>query len=166
MTPSSGGYLPVGGSPDSRMSHWATFKLTRNGPTSFAFLAIALLTGLFGGYMLAGPPRGTELCTLPFDTFNAPFDHSFPQNIPPPSADPSYQSGDESLLVSDDLDLEELRSMVTGTRGYYARDYSMNLGWNNVSHPVCRCLWRLSTSRCVISSRQLSTMVRSLTALS
>ena len=29
--------------------------------------------------------------------------------------------------------LEKVREMVGRTKGYYARDYSLNLGWNNVS---------------------------------
>ena len=35
-------------------------------------------------------------------------------------------------LQSEELDLEALRAIVSRTRGYYARDYSMTLGWNNV----------------------------------
>lgn len=34
------------------------------------------------------------------------------------------------------LELEELRSMVSQTKGYFARDYSLHLGWNNVG---CGC---------------------------
>jgi hypothetical protein len=33
-------------------------------------------------------------------------------------------------------DLTELREMVDRTNGYYARDWSLGLGWNNVSLPV------------------------------
>jgi hypothetical protein len=29
--------------------------------------------------------------------------------------------------------IEKARQMVSHTKGYYARDYSLNLGWNNVS---------------------------------
>ena len=35
----------------------------------------------------------------------------------------------------DVLSLEQVREIVTPTRGFFARDYSLNLGWNNVS--VC-----------------------------
>lgn len=31
--------------------------------------------------------------------------------------------------------LEDARKMVAQTNGYYTRDYSLNLGWNNVSPP-------------------------------
>lgn len=111
-------------------------RFARSGPAPFMFLAIALLTGLFGGYMLASPPRKAELCSFPFDTPSTPSNHAYPETIPSQNTAHSDQSASGSLLVSDDLDIETLRSMVTGTRGYYARDYSMGLGWNNVSHSV------------------------------
>jgi len=31
------------------------------------------------------------------------------------------------------LTLEEIRDIVAHTRGFYARDFSLYLGWNNVS---------------------------------
>lgn len=108
-------------------------RFAGNGPASFALLAIALLTGLLGGYMIASPARKVELCTFPFNIPGHPNDHAYPpsQN----TAHPDQEAGG-SLLTSDDLHLKALRSMVVGTRGYYARDYSMGLGWNNVSHSV------------------------------
>jgi hypothetical protein len=32
----------------------------------------------------------------------------------------------------DQLTLEQIRDIVTHTRGFYSRDYSVHLGWNNV----------------------------------
>jgi hypothetical protein len=34
---------------------------------------------------------------------------------------------------SDVLSLEQIRDIVTPTRGFFSRDYSLYLGWNNVS---------------------------------
>jgi hypothetical protein len=34
---------------------------------------------------------------------------------------------------SDVLSLEQIRNIVAPTRGFFTRDYSLNLGWNNVS---------------------------------
>jgi hypothetical protein len=34
--------------------------------------------------------------------------------------------------ISEDPSLETLRDMAARTRGYWARDYSLQLGWNNV----------------------------------
>ncbi|SRR6266403_1716230 len=38
-----------------------------------------------------------------------------------------------SSSPSDGLSLEQIRTIVAPTRGFLARDYSLNLGWNNVS---------------------------------
>ena len=35
--------------------------------------------------------------------------------------------------LSDVLSLEQIRDIVATTRGFFTRDYSLNLGWNNVS---------------------------------
>jgi len=42
---------------------------------------------------------------------------------PPPSHTP----------VPDVLTLEQIRDIVASTRGFFSRDYSLGLGWNNVS---------------------------------
>ncbi|KAG9318217.1 hypothetical protein JVU11DRAFT_297 [Chiua virens] len=136
---SSGGYLPLTNSPDSRSSslyHWIAtlFRLVRNGPASFALFAVALFTGLLGGYLLSTPTHKAEVCTFPFDTLPPKNDHALPGNPPFHDVHRPSQSDEGSLLVSDDLDLEALRSIVAGTRGYYARDYSMGLGWNNMRY--------------------------------
>jgi hypothetical protein len=118
-------------------------RLARNGPASFTLLAIALLTGLLGGYLLASPPPKAEFCTLPFDSP----DHVYPGTSPSQHTPQPLQSAEGSLLASDDLGLEALRSIVAGTRGYYARDYSMHLGWNNVSHYPSQCVRVLALTR-------------------
>ena len=41
---------------------------------------------------------------------------------------------------SDDLSLEQIRDIVGTTRGFYARYFSLYLGWNNVS--ICQNLIR------------------------
>jgi hypothetical protein len=48
-----------------------------------------------------------------------------PDNPPPPLPSPSP--------VSDVLTLEQIRDIVAPTRGFFSRDYSLGLGWNNVS---------------------------------
>ena len=48
--------------------------------------------------------------------------------------DPSSPASDgEPSSPSDILPLEQIRDIVAPTRGFLARDYSLNLGWNNVS---------------------------------
>ena len=48
----------------------------------------------------------------------------------------SSPTSDEALApssLSDVLSLEQIRDIVATTRGFFSRDYSLNLGWNNVS---------------------------------
>jgi hypothetical protein len=49
-----------------------------------------------------------------------------------PSSHASHWHEAPSLL-SDVLSLEQVRDIVATTRGFLSRDYSLNLGWNNVS---------------------------------
>ena len=39
----------------------------------------------------------------------------------------------EPSQISDVLTVEQIRDIVAPTRGFFARDYSLGLGWNNVS---------------------------------
>jgi len=111
-------------------------RMARNGSGSFTLLAITLLTGLLGGYILGSPLRKAELCT--FGTPTIPNGHVYPETSSSQNTTQPVESAEGSLLASDDLDLEALRSLTAGTRGYYARDYSVGLGWNNVSHSPCQ----------------------------
>jgi len=57
--------------------------------------------------------------------------------------------------------MDRIRKMVEGTKGYYARDYSLGLGWNNASRAPDTPLRSLTyplASRCVTSSRQVYCM--------
>ena len=47
------------------------------------------------------------------------------------SSSPAYEGA--PLSPSDTLSLEQIRDIVAPTRGFLARDYTLNLGWNNVS---------------------------------
>ncbi|KAH8991482.1 hypothetical protein EDB86DRAFT_3046284 [Lactarius hatsudake] len=49
-------------------------------------------------------------------------DPTFPSSPPPPP------------FQSDVLTLEEIRDIVAPTRGFFSRDYSLGLGWNNVRY--------------------------------
>jgi hypothetical protein len=55
--------------------------------------------------------------------------HAYPSHTPThiPPGSPSYS------LASAELTLEQIRDIVAPTRGYFSRDYSLHLGWNNVS---------------------------------
>ncbi|KAG9043074.1 hypothetical protein FS837_010058 [Tulasnella sp. UAMH 9824] len=42
----------------------------------------------------------------------------------------------EGTTKQDDPELEELRAMVSKTKGYFARDWSLYLGWNNMRYII------------------------------
>lgn len=42
----------------------------------------------------------------------------------------------EGIIKQDDPELEELRTMVSKTKGYFARDWSLYLGWNNMRYII------------------------------
>ena len=50
-------------------------------------------------------------------------------SLPSPSPSPPPPPPSESK----DLTLEQIRDIVARTRGFFSRDYSLGLGWNNVS---------------------------------
>lgn len=126
---SAWGYLPLNNNPATsrQRPQKSLLHFLRNGP-SFALLAAALVAGLLGGLILSTSSRKKDFCPLPFDTFPEGLsNHSYPNTSPPPISPPPP-------LGDDEPELESLRAMVSSTRGYYARDYSMMLGWNNVRY--------------------------------
>ena len=54
-------------------------------------------------------------------------------SIPTNHASSSPTSDEAPSSPSDVLSLEQIRQIVSTTRGFFARDYSLYLGWNNVS---------------------------------
>ena len=52
----------------------------------------------------------------------------------PTNHTPSSHASDEAPpSLSDVLSLDQVRDIVATTRGFFARDYALHLGWNNVS---------------------------------
>ncbi|KIJ63298.1 hypothetical protein HYDPIDRAFT_29556 [Hydnomerulius pinastri MD-312] len=126
-------------------------RLARNGPASFALLAVALVTGLLGGFVLSSSGSKADLCPLPFDTLSPTSGHDYPISSHAPISSGSSHYSESLLLDNDELDLEALRTLVAGTRGYYARDYSMALGWNNMRYIIETSLYHgLLLNRTVI----------------
>ena|ERR1700761_1775203 len=62
--------------------------------------------------------------TLPTFLPNPTHGSTIPNDPPPPSP--------PSSAMSDVLTLEQIRDIVAPTRGFFSRDYSLGLGWNNV----------------------------------
>lgn len=42
-----------------------------------------------------------------------------------------------TIISKEHLSMDEIKSMVSQTRGFYTRDYSLGLGWNN----ACYLIW-------------------------
>ncbi|TFY57376.1 hypothetical protein EVG20_g8576 [Dentipellis fragilis] len=66
------------------------------------------------------------------------FDHALPYPPPPPPSDHSHLPSPSTVPDArpDELTVEELRDLVAGTSGYFVRDFSLGLGWNNVRYII------------------------------
>jgi hypothetical protein len=109
----------------SRKSHWDATRLTRDKVIAISALAVAVLVGIVIGFCFAyfdHPPQYGFLSPNPSSQESSSRYTS--STHPSPLAVPAAES----------LSLEALRDIVTRTKGYLARDYSLNLGWNNVSN--------------------------------
>ncbi len=102
---------------------------------------------LFGSFFLAGlifymaflSPHGPLLLSSSESYGLFQLDTSSTQHLnsnkPTPTnhASSSPTSEEVPSSLSDVLSLEQIRDIVATTRGFFTRDYSLNLGWNNVS---------------------------------
>jgi len=66
-------------------------------------------------------------------TVTASADRPDPTPVPITHTTAHHNSTAEDELDEEVWTLDQLREMVSKTKGYYARDYSLGLGWNNVS---------------------------------
>jgi hypothetical protein len=127
------GYLPLTNTHPHK-SRWSA-------GLSLCALALALLAGFVIGFSFSSFNRLPEYGLL----------------LPPDTS--SNKTSTEGALAIDKLpvstpnnntesvSLEALRDMIAHTKGYWARDYSLHLGWNNVSYrppPILNTLSRLS----------------------
>jgi hypothetical protein len=95
------------------LCRWRSF-LRSNGALRIGFFTPFLLTGLLVYLTFFSP-----LWRLPNWHLSS---HLYPDPLSPSSSP-----------VSDVLTLEQIRDIVAPTRGLFSRDYSLYLGWNNVS---------------------------------
>ncbi len=114
--------------------------LSRLCGTVGVFILISYFAGILyhNGFSCVKYGRGTsKVAKLQFlgdhhrtgySTHNEPQLESKSQTVPEPS--PLTHS---PLPETEHLSLEALRELVSSTEGFLARDYSLNLGWNNVS---------------------------------
>lgn len=112
-------YIPLADTRNgtTRKSRWRHHFTHPNGnPTPVAYV-LAVLAGIF-------------VCLVLLSFRHRPEYHD--------STDISsiFTSPNIVLSDSDNLSLNQLRDIVARSKGYWARDYSLNLGWNNVSIPA------------------------------
>ena len=115
------------------------FLRTRNGVLKTVIFNAFILTGLICYMTLT--PHGPRLIT-PSDWYGLSRARpNYSQRVHPSAthAYPSHTSTDippgphSHTLASAELTLEQIRGIVAPTRGFFSRDYSLHLGWNNVS---------------------------------
>lgn len=128
-------YHPLGDEP--RPGHetlpvWKRFRSSRSGYVrTWSFYGIAATCGIIIQALIF-TPRISLLTGLWQSQCLAP---SFHANSVPVSVQAEYvRPGLGQLVVpyENRWSQESLREMVSRTKGYYARDYSVWLGWNNV----------------------------------
>jgi hypothetical protein len=151
--------------PSSQLSQRRTFRrwrgfLRSNGVfgTGIFFIALVFVSLIF--YTTIIPLRVSLLCRpsechdFPQDHLNSPelVDSSQKFTFPSPSpsmststildqAPPSQPTPTSSSRTEFDvLTVEQIRDIVVRTRGFYSRDYSLGLGWNNVSGCRVSCV--------------------------
>jgi hypothetical protein len=127
---------------DRTFRRWSTFL--RSSPLrSGAFLGTLIFAGLVVYTTFLSPHGALAVWRRPPDwhgfslneTSISDLDHASPSNSssePTTTAETSHPSPSPSP-ISDVLTVEQIRDIVAPTRGFFTRDYSLGLGWNNVS---------------------------------
>lgn len=112
---------------------WRIHRSRSDRLKSLGFYGAAIITGLTLHLILAGsyiiePYRGSTVRTLfPIDSDSAV------ENSHARSSGAYIRPALGQLASPGEMrDLEDLRAMVSRTKGYFTRDYSVWLGWNNV----------------------------------
>ncbi|EGN96359.1 hypothetical protein SERLA73DRAFT_186078 [Serpula lacrymans var. lacrymans S7.3] len=144
--------LPAGPTRSSRLS-LNYGKLRCNAVVFWAFVAVVLVIGAFRAFTLPfSNIRGTLPTATPPDIFTEDGLVSGEGLYDSPSAEsshtpPPFDTPDEPPLASpvpvlqladigDDPSLDQLHEMVSQTKGFFSRDYSLGLGWNNVRYII------------------------------
>ncbi|KAH7919730.1 hypothetical protein BV22DRAFT_1040608 [Leucogyrophana mollusca] len=95
-----------------------------------ALAAFAVITGVFMGHSLAayGGCDSVSSRLSRWAGFHSP--------TPPSAIQTPTHTIPPFVPDSEELDLETLRDMAARTRGFYVRDYSLYLGWNNMRYII------------------------------
>ena len=128
---------PLLPSPQPQPTHDRAFRpwkiLLRSSPIRLGAFFGALIFASLVVYTTFLSPQGPLGWYRPSDW------HGFSQHRTPvsdPSPTTTTETPDPSPPpIPDVLTVEQIRDIVAPTRGFFTRDYSLGLGWNNVS--VC-----------------------------
>lgn len=123
----------------------SAFIRSRNGVLGAAIFSTVILVGLICHMTLFTPHVPLLLRPSAWNSIsrrpNSPEHGSLfsSTNFPSPSSSVVPPWSPSLSLTSDELALEQIRDIVAPTRGFYSRDYSIHLGWNNVGICSIRC---------------------------
>ena len=149
--------LPQWHSPSPPPFHGRPFRLcntfirTRNGVLGTAIFSTIILVGLICHMTLSTPHVPLLLRPSAWNGISQRPKHSpeHDESLFSSTKLPSHSSSVVSPLLSspspspslasDELTLEQIWDIVAPTRGFYSRDYSVHLGWNNVGICSIRC---------------------------
>ncbi|KZV61940.1 hypothetical protein PENSPDRAFT_270835 [Peniophora sp. CONT] len=129
--------LHVNGSkPAHGRSFFSRWRLLCTGALFGAFFyAVSFHIRSFG---MLQPPHALQAENLPLLTdpriATHPHQHSRPPR--PPSKPVSFADPTEYLTDYHHLELDELHEMVSKTKGFFVRDWSLHLGWNNMRYII------------------------------
>jgi len=125
---------------------WSAFLRSRNGVLGTAIFSTVILVGLICHMTLFTPHVPLLLRPSAWNSIswrpNSPEHDGYlfsSTNIPSPLSSLVPPLSPSPFLASDELTLEQIRDVVAPTRGFYSRDYSIHLGWNNVGIYSIRC---------------------------
>lgn len=159
--------LPINTKPTPRYS---------NRRSALSFFGTAALTGIVFHLLFIGfgggeavrdvpglkewlPPKSPEVTVVKEacpDSLDPIRTHSAALPKPtyhPPTVASGSSTGNATFTAEEESSdntatMDELRKMISQTRGYYGRDYSLGLGWNNVSPSRCYSGVCISGQRC------------------
>lgn len=101
--------------------------------------AVAVFGACLHFFYFSVAPEGSLVATPPADSGQLKLDPNPPLvqlECPPPPLPPAPKIDLSRPPIQHELEgaerLEFLRGMVAKTKGYYVRDWSLGLGWNNV----------------------------------
>ena len=162
---------------DHAFRRWGAFHLhTRTGVFKTVIFSAFILIGLIC-YMIS-TPHGSRLITpsnwydlsrarphypQPVHANSSVFPSATHVYYPLPTSTDILPEPPSPSLASAELTLEQVRDIVAPTRGFFTRDYSLSLGWNNVSITSIRSAERTESqfvdavyNRCCLPSSRIA----------